>query len=296
MKLGILSLKPSLFALPLIALLISPDTTSAQIPGLPTTQTVNTAPGVAGYSIINNSPGAYALQGTNPNFVGVYGLGYYGLFGNASVSAFPGSVGVYGYGGLGGGSYGIFANAGSGSNSYAVYGTAQLSGGADAYSAYFVGGSGGAGYCRFNGGPNWTCTSDRNLKENVTAIDVKEILQRVSELPITRWNMKGEKTNVKHIGPMAQDFHAAFAIGDNDKLINTADIQGVALAAIQGLHKVVQEKDIKIQKQEAEIAQLRKQMNEMEARFTAKLTSLEQTVHANNVLHQHRLVVTQSKP
>ena len=61
------------------------------------------------------------------------------------------------------------------------------------------------------------------------------------------------------MGPMAQDFHAAFGLGVSDKLIDTIDPDGVALAAIQGLHALVQEKD-------AEIDELRARLERLEAR------------------------------
>ena len=35
-------------------------------------------------------------------------------------------------------------------------------------------------------------------------------------------------------GPMAQDFYAAFGLGNSDKSIGLLDASGVALAAIQG--------------------------------------------------------------
>jgi hypothetical protein len=49
---------------------------------------------------------------------------------------------------------------------------------------------------------------------------------------------------------MAQDFYAAFGLGDNDKAIGTIDADGVALAAIQCLYKMLQERV-------GEVAQLR---------------------------------------
>lgn len=49
-----------------------------------------------------------------------------------------------------------------------------------------------------------------------------------------------------HIGPMAQDFSKAFSLGADDKTILAMDSSGVALAAIQGLHKMVKDKDAKI--------------------------------------------------
>ncbi len=41
------------------------------------------------------------------------------------------------------------------------------------------------------------------------------------------------------MGPMAQDFRAAFGLGVNDTSIVTVDADGVALAAIQGLNERV---------------------------------------------------------
>jgi hypothetical protein len=58
------------------------------------------------------------------------------------------------------------------------------------------------------------------------------------------------------MGPMAQDFHAAFGLGNNDKTIGTLDAAGVAFAAIQGLHEVVQEKDAEISSLRARIEAL----------------------------------------
>jgi len=78
--------------------------------------------------------------------------------------------------------------------------------------------------------------SDRNLKENFTPVDVNTILEKVTALPMTTWSFK-ENPSVQHLGPMAQDFHAAFGLGPNDISIATVDEAGVALAAIQALAK-----------------------------------------------------------
>ena len=59
---------------------------------------------------------------------------------------------------------------------------------------------------------------------------------------------------------MAQDFHAAFGLGVSDKLIDTIDPDGVALAAIQGLHALVEENEMRLAEKDAEIAELREQV------------------------------------
>ena len=51
------------------------------------------------------------------------------------------------------------------------------------------------------------------------------------------WNLKSQDPAIRHIGPMAQDFYAAFNVGEDDKHINSVDADGVALAAIQGLNR-----------------------------------------------------------
>ena len=57
---------------------------------------------------------------------------------------------------------------------------------------------------------------------------------------------------------MAQDFHAAFALGGgDDKHINVGDEGGVALAAIQGLN----------QKLDARAAELKNAMNQKTTRL-----------------------------
>jgi hypothetical protein len=77
--------------------------------------------------------------------------------------------------------------------------------------------------------------SDRNLKANFGSVDPADMLQRVRDLPISTWNYTSDDPTVRHIGPMAQDFAAAFNVGADDRHIHPIDGQGIALAAIQGL-------------------------------------------------------------
>jgi hypothetical protein len=108
-------------------------------------------------------------------------------------------------------------------------------------------------------------SSDRNLKENFRAISPQEVLDKVNALPITKWNFKEE--TVPHIGPMAQDFYAAFSLGMDDKHIATVDESGVALAAIQGLNQKLDEKDAEIQKLQEKAGQvdsLEKRLSDLE--------------------------------
>jgi hypothetical protein len=98
-------------------------------------------------------------------------------------------------------------------------------------------------------------TSDRNAKENFADIQSREVLAKVAALPITTWNYKQDATS-RHLGPMAQDFYAAFGVGLDDKHIATVDADGVALAAIQGLNQKLEEKTSRIEDLEKRLEKL----------------------------------------
>jgi hypothetical protein len=59
-------------------------------------------------------------------------------------------------------------------------------------------------------------------------------------IPISTWHYRTQDPSVRHIGPMAQDFYAAFRVGQDDRYISSIDEEGVALAAIQELYRMVQ--------------------------------------------------------
>jgi hypothetical protein len=77
--------------------------------------------------------------------------------------------------------------------------------------------------------------SDRALKDEVAGVDVDALLAGVVALPIASWSYTADDPAVRHIGPMAQDFAAAFEVGDDDRRIHAVDAAGVALASIQAL-------------------------------------------------------------
>jgi hypothetical protein len=107
-----------------------------------------------------------------------------------------------------------------------------------------------------NGDNDWTGVSDRNLKENFTPVDGQEVLASLAEIPITTWNLKGQDASIQHMGPVAQDFYAAFGLGYDELHITGTDPDGVALAAIQGLYELSQEQAERIDTLEARVAAL----------------------------------------
>ena len=85
------------------------------------------------------------------------------------------------------------------------------------------------------GSGTWASASDRNMKTDVVGVDDAAVLDKVASLPINRWSYVTER-GVRHVGPMAQDFYAAFGVGEDDKHITSIDEDGVALGAIKALH------------------------------------------------------------
>ncbi len=114
-------------------------------------------------------------------------------------------------------------------------------------------------------------TSDRNAKDDFQAVDPRDILEKVLALPITTWTFKAQDPSIRHIGPMAQDFYAAFGVGESDTAIATIDTDGVALAAIQGLAAEVGEQRSEIDRLQEENADLRDRLERLEALIAAML-------------------------
>ena len=81
--------------------------------------------------------------------------------------------------------------------------------------------------------------SDRTRKTDFARVDAGQVLQQVVTLPIGTWSYLSQGPAVRHIGPIAQDFHTAFGVGEDDTHINMVDANGVALAAIQGLYQLI---------------------------------------------------------
>jgi hypothetical protein len=72
------------------------------------------------------------------------------------------------------------------------------------------------------------------------------------------------------MGPMAQDFRAAFGVGEDDRHISTVDAEGVALAAIQGLHQLLKQKDVKLLAQERKISAMEREVAAIKERLNMR--------------------------
>ncbi len=83
--------------------------------------------------------------------------------------------------------------------------------------------------------------SDRNAKRDIEPVDVESVLKRVAALTISAWSYKTDAPGIRHMGPMAQDFRAAFGLGSDERSIAAIDASGVALASIQALQRQIEE-------------------------------------------------------
>lgn len=112
-------------------------------------------------------------------------------------------------------------------------------------------------------GTSFKSTSSRALKTGFTALDPTEILVKVTEMPVTSWRYKTEEDDVRHFGPVAEDFQRLFGLGDG-KTIASIDSDGVALAAIQGLHAKVERQEATLLSKDAEIEALKTRLTAIE--------------------------------
>ncbi len=111
-------------------------------------------------------------------------------------------------------------------------------------------------------GGTLTENSSRSVKTGFESLDTRQILERLATMPVLVWSYSYDEDGTRHIGPMAEDFYAAFNVGPDDKHIAPSDKAGVALAAIQGLNQAFQEKDAE---KDAEIEALNARIEKLES-------------------------------
>jgi hypothetical protein len=102
------------------------------------------------------------------------------------------------------------------------------------------------------GETSWSSLSDSNAKTAVVSVDPRAILAKIDRLPVGEWEYKHAPQR-RYFGPMAQDFHAAFGLGNDDKTINTLDADGVLFLSVKGLVEELKERDAKIERLESKL-------------------------------------------
>jgi hypothetical protein len=120
----------------------------------------------------------------------------------------------------------------------------------------------------------FACSSSRTLKEGFAPVDGEDLLMRIRGVPVNTWSYVNEPGNVRHLGPFAEDFRAAFGLGSDARSIALLDIAGVNFAAVQALEARTAE----VERLKAEVATLRAQ----QAATDARLAELEALVRGGS--------------
>jgi hypothetical protein len=126
----------------------------------------------------------------------------------------------------------------------------------------------------------FNCTSSRYTKENFMMVSGEDVLSRLRKIQVSTWNYIDEGGQVRHMGPMAEDFYQAFTLGTGNTSIGVQDLAGVSLAAVKALDlrtAQLQQKSAEVDKLRIEVDMLRSANAAMEQRLAA----LEQNVLKN---------------
>jgi len=87
-------------------------------------------------------------------------------------------------------------------------------------------------------------------------VNGNDVLSKLRAMDVSTWNYIAEGRQVRHMGPMAEDFFSAFRLGTGNTSIGVQDLAGVSLAAIKELDK-----------RTSEVEQLREEVNELKQRL-----------------------------
>lgn len=131
--------------------------------------------------------------------------------------------------------------------------------------------------------PTWTCASSRTLKENYAPVNGEDVLIRLRSVPVTTWNMIGADENVLHLGPVAEDFYQAFALGLGPTAIGMGDIDGVNLAAAKALEVRTTDLQAQLNARSTQVLELQAQVEALRSQTEAQaalITRMEERLRA----------------
>jgi hypothetical protein len=103
-----------------------------------------------------------------------------------------------------------------------------------------------AGVQLLPGSNGWESLSDRNSTKGITPEERRLILDQLMNVPIRTWSYGDPGTPVRHMGPTGQEFFTAFSLGKDNGYTSTGDVDGVALASIQGLYEIIQQQNLEL--------------------------------------------------
>jgi hypothetical protein len=119
----------------------------------------------------------------------------------------------------------------------------------------------------------WTNNSDVRRKHRFVDVDGNDILATLRGLPVTSWSYRVDADSIRHIGPMAQDFYAAFKLGNDNVTIASLDEDGVALAGVKALDARTLAQQARIDSLEHQNADLRDRLDRLEKAVAASAQS-----------------------
>jgi hypothetical protein len=125
----------------------------------------------------------------------------------------------------------------------------------------------------------FNCTSSRTTKQNFHRLSGNDVLAQLRRLDITTWNYTTEGPQVRHAGPMAEDFYQAYHLGVGNTSIGIQDLASVSLAAA----KALDERTSDLEAKAGEVEQLRAQLDTLRgevSRLRDEKGALEQRVAA----------------
>jgi hypothetical protein len=116
-------------------------------------------------------------------------------------------------------------------------------------------------------GTSWVCSSSRALKENFVPVDGEELLRRIRGVELNRWTLTDDPARTPHLGPFAEDFHAAFGLGDDPRAIGHQDIDGVNFGGVKALDARTLQMQSRMDAQARQIEKLQADKAALEARI-----------------------------
>ena len=106
------------------------------------------------------------------------------------------------------------------------------------------------------------------FKERLTTVTPSLVLDKINDLDIVEWSYKHDP-EVRHIGPIAEEFYEAFGLGTGSDNISTIDADGVSLIAIQALSEQLTQQEEnhreEMDQKDLEIATLQERLVRIEA-------------------------------
>jgi hypothetical protein len=130
-------------------------------------------------------------------------------------------------------------------------------------------------------GGAWTNSSDVALKDAFEDVSAEDVLGKIAAMPVRRWSYKAEDPSVRHFGPTAQDFRAAFGLGSAATSIATVDADGVSLLGIQALEKRTRDLErgnVELRAANAELRATNADLRAGNAELIARLERLEAAI------------------